>query len=1123
MNDAIPFAMASSRKTTRAASVDGGYSPCQPGLLLRLITVVTAFTMAMPPLPLVAATWDAQETTTNPFVWPPPSVPLPAQVPGMFPAAESFPSFAIAPAVSPLLPQAPADLPWLPGDLDPIAPPDGMPVQGNPAGLALLENAVGNGIVVGEVSDATSLDPIPGALVELVGTGRTAEADAKGRFQFAGLPAGTFNIEASQLGYFTDTTVVTVIEGSPSEIRFGLRARPTDDTVDETTLEEETIVGEYQGDSGGDFNLELVMDSPNISAGLNKEDLSRTGASDAGAAVSKISGANIVGGRYAVVRGLGDRYSNTLFNGALIPSADPSKKAVQLDLFPSDLLESVAITKLFLPELPAEFAGGTVQIQTLRLPEKPIVEASVGTRWFTERPDGGFMGDPNSKISFDEIEYSLMPRGFDQEGGFTGSVIDAVALHSSAPMRPSKVDDEQALDYSVVLGNTFNPIEGVKIGGVFALTRDTRNTYEDATLGRGFRGDNPSTPGRDPFIANSRRSEKFTRELTFGLMSGVTLELGDKHEIGFTYFTNEAFGDGYVRTTNSRNAGVDPLFVANPNGEKDPVTGELVRALARPVGASDFFEPLQRSLDITQYDGTHLLYGEKGRGGTFKWMVSQATAIEERPHSRTYNYTPLDFTDAEFLLPFAASDPSLFRPDFGVYEGAGDPVLANGFPEVSIFRETLKTEDQGENRRLDISLPAYFDEDTDDHVGIRFGYNTSERKREVRGRFLTYDFTRINDRLLLENSLGVYQGTYGNLFHQNFNSSFFPDNPAQPIFGGSGITINDFSGNGFTIRNIDAGTLIDSKYIGADFASNGWTIDGGARIETEERSYQILPNLNPSLIANSAPVVIKTDSVLPGVVLTKTMGNSDEILLTAGWSRTVARPTFYEFAPAFVVDQATGDVTRGNPNLKNSSITNFDLRFDYKADEISNLGIGLFSKTIVDPIVDAFDPVLNAQSWINGDMGTLNGLELEANTLLADHYRIGGNYTFINSDLQYSIRGRQLNTGFTGQPEHIFNLFAGYENEDIGISANFIYNYTGSYMSAAPTSASAPSIMEEAYESLDFILQKSFTAWDCDGKVTIGVRNILDSTRRQFFSPGDFTFREGKPGRSLSLSCGINF
>jgi hypothetical protein len=116
-----------------------------------------------------------------------------------------------------------------------------------------------------------------------------------------------------------------------------------------------------------------------------------------------------------------------------------------------------------------------------------------------------------------------------------------------------------------------------------------------------------------------------------------------------------------------------------------------------------------------------------------------------------------------------------------------------------------------------------------------------------------------------------------------------------------------------------------------------------------------------------------------------------------------------------------------------------------------------------------------------------------------------------------------LNTGFTGQPSHIFNLFTGYENSEQGVSANLIYNFTGSFLSAAPADPNVPGIVEEAFQTLDFIFQKSFRTWECDGKVTLGVRNILDSTRSQVFDGTEITFRQGKPGRIFSVSCEVNF
>jgi len=1018
-----------------------------------------------------------------------------------------------APSTLVALPDA---APWQPGEVPSGGDP--TPPAGN-FGALPIEQEAGNCVVFGEV--ASGLDPVPNAIVDIIGTGRVAETDAQGRFRIEGLPAGDYIAEASSLNHSPQTLGVSLNPAAPVELRFNLTVKPAESGTEEYTLEEESVVGEYQESSQGDFNLSLATEAPTISAGLGKEELSRTGSSDAAAAVSKISGANIVGGRYAVVRGLGDRYSNTLFNGSLIPSADPSRKAVQLDLFPSDLLQSVSIVKQFSPHMPAEFAGGTVEIQTLRLPEKPIVEVSIGTKWFSENPRGGFLGDPNTRIRFHEMQQAALPAGFDRPNGFDGSVADSIKLHESASMRPAVIDDDPEQTFSLILGNTFNVTKGLQVGAVFGLTRDAQNTYRDDNLGRSYRFDNPNTEEADPFLANTRRRETFSRDLTLGMMTGVSIRAADRHEIGFTRFDNEASSDNYYKTSNSITFGLDPIFLANPYNIRD-ANGEIIRAFASPVGGADFFEPLQRSLEVNQFTGEHTLYGEPDRGGKISWSIADSTAMETRPHSRTYSYYTLDFADEENILPII-SDPSQFQPGFPAYDTAGDPVLLSGFPAVNIFRESLETSDTGANQRIDLSLPYYFSEDSEDRISISLGYNRNRREREVRGSFFTYDFNRINDQLLTENSEGVYQGDFGNQFHNNFNSAYYPNDPTRPIFGGLGIIINDFSGNGSTVRNIDAGNLIESQYVGTELALAGWNVSGGFRLESETRSYQILPGLNPDLIANPTPVVSEEDVALPGVILTREFGREEEFLVTTGWSRTVARPTFYEFAPAFIVDQATGDVTRGNPDLENSSISNFDLRLDWKPAPDTNVGIGLFHKNVESPIVDAFNPVINAQSWINGESGTLQGVEMEANTLWADHYRIGGNYTYIDSALVYLLRGTPLTTGFTGQPTHITNLFAGYEHEDHGIAANLVYNFTGSFLSSAPVSPNAPAIIEDAFHSMDFIFEKSFHARGCDGKVKLAFRNLLDSTRRQYFEGTDFTFREGKPGRSVSLSFETSF
>ena len=283
--------------------------------------------------------------------------------------------------------------------------------------------AEGNCVIAGEVSDSISLDPMANVIVTINGTNRSVETDANGRFQIDGLPAGDYILESFKLGYFNEVTHVTVIASEPAAPRVSLRAKPSGQGDDEFTLEEETVIGEYQESSNGDLLLDLEL-GPNIVAGITKEQFTQMGVNDAAGAVSKIAGANIVGGKYAVIRGLGDRYSNTLVNGALISSADPSKKAVQLDLFPTDLLQNVAIIKTATPDLPAEFAGGMVLLETLRLPEERIAKFKFGLGT-NSNLDGDFYVAPGDGLDYFgktsvDIPLPPLPGGL-MSTGYTGS------------------------------------------------------------------------------------------------------------------------------------------------------------------------------------------------------------------------------------------------------------------------------------------------------------------------------------------------------------------------------------------------------------------------------------------------------------------------------------------------------------------------------------------------------------------------------------------------------------------------------------------------------------------------------------------------------------------------------
>ena len=110
--------------------------------------------------------------------------------------------------------------------------------------------------------------------------------------------------------------------------------------------------------------LTVQKKSANLVDGISSQTFRKVGDSDLGAAMKRVTGVSVQGGKYVYVRGLGDRYSKTTLNGMGIPGLDPDKNAVQIDIFPTNTIENVVVYKTFTPDLTGDFAGGIVDIET---------------------------------------------------------------------------------------------------------------------------------------------------------------------------------------------------------------------------------------------------------------------------------------------------------------------------------------------------------------------------------------------------------------------------------------------------------------------------------------------------------------------------------------------------------------------------------------------------------------------------------------------------------------------------------------------------------------------------------------------------------------------------------------
>ena len=138
-----------------------------------------------------------------------------------------------------------------------------------------------------------------------------------------------------------------------------------------------------------EFHPPLPYSSDAVTKAIASDEIGRLAVSNAAEALGKTPGTSVVDGKYVVIRGLGDRYTNTQMNGTSVPSADPDKRAVQMDQFPSDVIDSITTLKSFTPDQPGAFSGGSVNIKTKSFPEQFFFTASAKTAYTS-----GVTGEP---------------------------------------------------------------------------------------------------------------------------------------------------------------------------------------------------------------------------------------------------------------------------------------------------------------------------------------------------------------------------------------------------------------------------------------------------------------------------------------------------------------------------------------------------------------------------------------------------------------------------------------------------------------------------------------------------------------------------------------------------------
>jgi TonB-dependent receptor len=235
----------------------------------------------------------------------------------------------------------------------------------------------GEGTVAGRVFDAATGQPLERVTVLLkfpsAPDGEPSQevqiTDADGAFEFASVPPGLYQITYIKAGYRNSTmTDFMVRRDALNRADFPLPPLAADESGEVLQLEEFVVEAATAAEMMA--SLETRLESDQLLNIMSEEDFSKYAAGDVAEALRRVAGVNIVEGQFAIIRGLEDRYSSTLYNSAPVPSPDPDRQSVQLDLFPTEVVTSLNVAKTFTPELPSNSSGGSINILTLDYPEE---------------------------------------------------------------------------------------------------------------------------------------------------------------------------------------------------------------------------------------------------------------------------------------------------------------------------------------------------------------------------------------------------------------------------------------------------------------------------------------------------------------------------------------------------------------------------------------------------------------------------------------------------------------------------------------------------------------------------------------------------------------------------------
>jgi TonB-dependent receptor len=788
------------------------------------------------------------------------------------------------------------------------------------------------------------------------------------------------------------------------------------------TVMEEIVVSGRQRAAADDI-LEERIDSAVVSDLISADQISRVGDSTVSTALRRLPGVTLVGDQFIYIRGLGERYSSTTVNGAYVPSPDLTRNVIPMDLFPSEIVESLSIQKGYSADQPAAFGGGNVDIRTRTIPEDFEFNVQFGIGTNSEGSDDGidYSGGSDDDLGTDDGTRALPREVQDAIQTYRGNISDtsildtllmdgqqhtleeaqqinrelATSLYRDVDFRSKSIEPDKSIEVSA--GNSWylGDSEQWKFG-VLGLA-----DYSDSWRNRERTIRSVTDPAND--VDEQLRT---TNQVVLTGSLGLGLDFAGEHRV-------EATG----------------IYLRNTEDEASLTVGHNFNfPQSSGLGLRNYrirFE--ERELELLQLRGTHTvgdatlgLLGDWlgfAKDFTVEWYYSDASATTDLPSE----------------MQFSARD---------VVDPVTDELVSTSIRSSLSAAEYRFTdlEDSATSYGWQLAVPFSPGNNT---VEISGGYDYYEKGRGYLQTQLQLGSTSAPGAVL--------EGTPGQVFSDA--------NILDPL-NGFGLTIG-----GIGTESYLAGETVDAVWGKVDTTFNErFRVTAGVRWEDFSRlAVPIDPlEFDPDIGIISVPdedladFATSGDEFYPSLALTWMQPDfwAEDFQLRLGFSETVARPDLREISDAIYIDPLTEARIQGNPNLVDSNLSNLDLRAEWFFASGDNFTTSLFYKDISDPIETVEQAGTDDNivlSFINAESAEIYGIEFEGLKGLGflsdggwtDAFFIAGNLTLSDSEITIGDAAPNLTNDKRPMTQHsdvVVNFQLGYDSPDTRHSAALAYN-----------------------------------------------------------------------------------